>query len=254
MQKRKIKEIEYYNEKAAKILNSENHRGDFENFNPLLLSSYKFLYYLIQKNCKNKKVLDYGCGNGVHSFFIADQEAKVIAIDLSENILEAAEKRITDDNTNKVEFTKMDCENLDLESNSFDIVFDGGTFSSLDLGKAYSEISRVLKNGGKLIGIETFGHNPFANFKRIINKITGKRTEWAADHILKRKDLKKAEKYFDEIKVYYFHLFSCLMIPFLDNPIGKFLFSVLEKIDNLLLKIPFLKKYAFKIVFVFSKK
>ncbi|PIU24464.1 hypothetical protein COT12_00910, partial [Candidatus Berkelbacteria bacterium CG08_land_8_20_14_0_20_39_8] len=79
----------------------------------------------------------------------------------------------------------MDCEKMEFPDNLFDIIFDGGTFSSIDLVKAYPELSRVLKPDGFLIGIETFGHNPFTNLKRKINKLIGKRTEWATAHIFR---------------------------------------------------------------------
>ena len=143
---------------------------------------------------------------------------------------------------------------MDFPDNSFDIIFDGGTFSSLDLSKAFPELSRVLKPNGFLIGIETLGHNPFTNFKRLLNKITGRRTVWAAEHIFKMEDLKKVKGYFNEIETHYFHLISWAFFPCLRLPGGRFILKLLEKIDKFLLFIfPFFKKYCFKIVFVFSE-
>jgi len=66
-------------------------------------------------------------------------------------------------------------------------------------------------------------------------------------------DLKKAKDYFDGVEVYYFHLVSWLAFPFLNLPGGKLLLKLLEFIDKILLKVPFLRKYAFKVVFVFSQ-
>ena len=146
----------------------------------------------------------------------------------------------------------MDCESLKFPDNSFDIIFDGGTFSSLDLSKVFSELVRVLKPNGFLIGIETFGHNPFTNLKRKLNKISGKRTEWAASHIFQMKDLQEAKKYFNKIETKFFHLISWIAFPFLNLPGGKFLLKILEFFDKFLFKLPFLEKYAFKVVFVFS--
>ncbi|KPJ55304.1 hypothetical protein AMJ47_00285 [Parcubacteria bacterium DG_72] len=242
MEERKQKEIEYYNKKAKEQLGTE---GDFEGFNSFVLASYRFLKEKTQDLIKDKKVLDYGCGNGIHSSWLAKSAQKVIAIDLSGKSLNIARGRVT-----KVKFLKMDCENLDFENNSFDVVFDGGTFSSLDIEKAFSEIARVLKPDGCLIGIETFGHNPLTNLKRKINKKTGRRTEWAAEHIFKAKDLDLAKKFFKEIQIYYFHMISWLAIPFLNFPGGKILLRFLEAVDSLLK--PFFKKYSFKIVFIFK--
>jgi ubiquinone/menaquinone biosynthesis C-methylase UbiE len=256
MELRKKQEIEHYNKKAERILKKNDFRAiDLDGFEFENLSSFKFLYGLLRENCKDKLVLDYGCGNGVHSVFLAKTGAKkVIGIDLSEKSLKIAKERVKKEGLlGKVVFFNMDCEKMNFSDNYFDIIFDGGTFSSLDLKKAFPEIVRVLKPNGLLIGIETFGHNPLTNFKRRINKIIGKRTSWALKHILKTKDIEEVKKYFDEININFFHLTSFLAFPLMGLSLGKFLLKLLESIDVFLLKIPFLRKYAFKIVFIFSK-
>ena len=257
MEERKKIEIEYYDRKAEEILKNQQvlGSGDFEGFNPNLLSSFKFCYKILGENCKNKKVLDYGSGNGVHSFFLVKMGAeRVIGIDLSEPSLKIARERAEKEGVgDKAEFLAMDCEKMDFEANFFDVIFDGGTFSSLDLNKAYPELSRVLKPDGVLIGVETFGHNPFTNLKRKINKLIGKRTGWAAEHIFKMEDLKTAKRYFSKSEVHFFHLISWIAFPFLNLFGGKLLLKFFEFIDKILLGIPFLRKYAFKVVFVFSE-
>jgi len=255
MEERKQKEIEYYDEKAGEKSRENSGFCDFEGFQPQYLSSFRFLYYLLKGNCQDKIILDYGCGNGVHAIPLAKMGAeKVIGIDLSEKSLEIARERVKREGLEeKVEFLKMDCEKMEFPDNYFDIIFDGGTFSSLDLNLAYPELSRILKPGGFLIGIETFGHNPFTNLKRKINKITGKRTDWAVSHIFKIGELERAKNYFNKIGVHFFHLISWLAFPFLDFPGGKILLKLLESIDKILLKLLPLRKYAFKTVFIFSQ-
>lgn len=258
MELRKQKEAEHYDEKAKEWLRDSSAKkwegGDFEGFTPRFLNSYKAFYQRIKKNCRGKKVLDYGCGNGIHSIFPAKNGGEVIGIDLSEKSLEIARKRVKQEGVeSKTKFLKMDCEKMDFSDNSFDIILDGGTFSSLDLNGALPELARVLKPAGYLIGIETFGHNPLTNLKRRINKIKGKRTGWAVDHIFQMKDFQEAGKYFSRIEIKFFHLFSWVFFPFLGLPGVKFLLKAFEVIDGLLLKLPFLRKYAFKVVFIFSQ-
>ena len=257
METRKQKEIEHYNKKAEEWLEEsfENKwEGDFEGFNPMNLSSFRFLYKKIKENCLGKKLLDFGCGNGVHSIFPAKCGAEVVGIDLSEPSLEIAKRRAKREKVqDKVSFLAMDCENLEFESNSFDIVLDGGAFSSLDLNKVFPEITRVLKPNGLLIGIETFGHNPFINLKRKINRMKGKRTEWAEGHIFKEESIRLAKKYFNKVEVKYFHTISWIAIPFLRFPGGKILLSFFESLDTILNIIPIFRKWSFKVVFVFSK-
>lgn len=258
LEKRKQEEIKYY-EKGAKewFEGKSKHKEevDFEEFTPFLLGSYNFLRKFLKDKSKDKKILDYGCGNGVHSTWLAEYGGKVTGVDLSEKSLQIARERTKAKKIeDKIEFLVMDCEDLKFPENFFDIVFDGGTFSSLDLNKALPEITRVLKPDGFLIGIETLGHNPFTNLKRQINKLTGKRTKWAAEHIFKIEDLKQAEQYFKKIEVYFFHLVSWIAFPILNLPKGKSMLKLFEKIDGFLLFIfPFLKRYSFKIVFIFSK-
>ena len=168
MESRKQKEIEYYNKQAESWLKENPDKiqeGDFEGFNPLILSSFQFLYKLLSGSCQRKIILDFGCGNGVHSVFPIKMGAeKVTGIDLSESSLKMARARAKKEEvSNKTEFLVMDCEKTIFPDNTFDVILDGGTFSSLDLNKTYPELSRILKPEGILIGIETFGHNPLTN-------------------------------------------------------------------------------------------
>jgi ubiquinone/menaquinone biosynthesis C-methylase UbiE len=249
MEERKQKEIEYYNKKAVALKEENLEEGDFEKFNPFVISSYDFLKTFLKDKCRDKKILDYGCGHGIHSKWLKEAGGNVVGIDLSDKSLEIAKEKVKG-----VDFIQMDCENLDFPDNHFDIVFDGGTFSSLSINKAFAEISRVLKKDGFLVGIETLGHNPVLNLKRKINKLVGKRTGWAESHIFKMKDIKMAEEYFGKKETYFFHLFSWIAFPFLDLRIGRFVLKLLERADKFFTVIfPFLKRYSFKIVFVFSE-
>lgn len=240
MEERKQKEIEYYDTRVEET-------GDFEGFDPFLLESYKFLKDSFIENFKDKEILDFGCGNGIHSFWL-QEEGKLTGIDLSEKSLEIARKR-----AKKAKFITMDCEKLEFPDNSFDVVFDGGTFSSLDSNKSFIEILRVLKKNGALIGIETLGHNPVLNLKRKINKILNKRTEWAESHIFKMRDFERMKECFEYSEAYFFHLFSWIAFPFLNFKTGRIILNFLQKIERILIfGFPFLKRYSFKIVFIFK--
>ena len=258
MELRKEEEISLYNELARKWqdehLEKKDWLIDIEDYDVFIFSSYRFCRDWFEKNIKSgMKFLDYGCSHGMHSVLPASLGAEVYGIDLSEESLKIAKRRAQEEKvSDKIKFLKMDCEKLEFPDNYFDLIFDGGAFSSIDINKAYAELSRVLKPDGKVIGIETFGHNPLMNLKRSINKKTGKRTQWAASHIMKMKDLESAKKYFDSIETKFFHLFSMLVFPLRRLPGLKTVFNLLDHFDSILLKIPFLKKYAFKVVFIFS--
>ena len=254
MEERKQREIEYYDKGAEDAKGEIKEAGSLGGFNPFDLASYKQLKVFYLEKSEGKKVLDFGCGTGIHLPFLSETASEVVGIDLSSKSVEAAGKLAEAKNIfGKAKVVLGDCEETGMASDSFDIVFDGGTFSSLDLEKAIKEISRLLKPGGCVIGIETLGHNPATNLKRKMNRILGLRTGWAADHIFRVEDLDKVKIYFENIEVKYFHLISWLAFPFLGFPGGKLFLEVLETTDSILISIlPFLKKYSFKIVFVFS--
>lgn len=253
MEDRKKIEIEYYDNKVKESA-AKGEDADFEGFNPKNLSSFKFCYEWLKKNCRGKIILDYGCGNGVHSAFLAQSGArKVIGIDLSEKSLEIAREKIRKEGLGAaVEFINMDCEKMDFPDNYFDIIFDGGTFSSIDLNRAYPELARVLKPEGTLLGIETFGHNPLTNLKRQLNKMTGKRTGWAAEHIFNLKSFEKAKDYFGKTEIKFFHLISLAVFPFLSLPGAEVILGLFDGLDKALLRLPFVGKYAFKSVVIFT--
>src|SRR3989344_7909099 len=104
MEDRKIKEIEYYDEAAQ----------HFGGFSPQMLGSYRFLHSIAVPLIKDKKVLDYGCGNGVHTKFLAEHSKEVVGIDLSEGALAIARRNAEKEKVeNKAKFLAMDCEKLE---------------------------------------------------------------------------------------------------------------------------------------------
>ena len=255
MEERKKIEIDHYNRGVDPLLGGEQKEsGSRVNFDPLNLGSYVFLRQISEDIINGKKVLDYGCGSGLHLKWLSSVANEVVGIDLSDKSLGIAQKIVLENKLNNVKLVEMDCEKLEFPDNSFDVIFDGGTFSSLDIKVALPELKRVLKPGGHVVGIETFGHNPFTNVKRKFNKLTKNRTAWAESHILNNNGLKEIEECFGNINVYYFHLISWIMLPFLNFPGANFMLKLLERVDKLLIYVfPFLKRYSFKVVFMFSK-
>ncbi|MDP3948019.1 MAG: class I SAM-dependent methyltransferase [bacterium] len=260
MEERKEKEIAHYDRLAREWREHTaigEAGGDIELTDVMRMKSYRALYQELASRVPGKRVLDYGCGHGMHAEAIAKMGAKeVVGIDLSEESLAIARERVRHASIeSKVSFRAMDAERLEFPENSFDVVFDGGTFSSIDIAKAYEQIARVLRSGGYLIGIETLGHHPLANLKRWLNKKRGVRTAWAAAHIMKMEDLKTARDYFEPKKILFFHLLGLLALPFSRLPGGTLLVSFADALDRVLFAIfPFLKRYGFKVVFVFKKK
>jgi ubiquinone/menaquinone biosynthesis C-methylase UbiE len=222
----------------------------------VLRSSHLFFMQRLDKLFSDGpvKVLDYGCGPGMRLLDIAKPSVQIVGIDISPKSIEFANKMGSSKGLN-AHFEVMDCEKTTFPDDSFDIVADYGTFSSLNIRNAVPEVARILKPGGTLVSIETFGHNPFSNFKRTLNVLLGQRTRWAAYHIMKQKDWEYAASLFEIAETEYFGLTVLFVVPFLKIMPESWhnnVIKVFEGIDKSLLRKKFFQKYAFKTVVVLS--
>ncbi|XRP97184.1 class I SAM-dependent methyltransferase [Methanocaldococcus sp. 16A] len=104
---------------------------------------------------KGKKVLDVGCGTGFLSLILAELGHEVIGVDISEGMISKAKKKAKEKGYD-ILFMIADAENLPFENNSFDAVVERHILWTLpNPEKAISGWSKLLKNGGKLILIES---------------------------------------------------------------------------------------------------
>ncbi len=93
------------------------------------IQGHFFDRYFAEANLKNKKILDFGCGNGYYSARFQKFEASVWGIDTSPELIEMAKKNYADRPQNSLEFVcaenEEDClKRLEaLPKNSFDMVY-----------------------------------------------------------------------------------------------------------------------------------
>ena len=96
-----------------------------------------------------KTILEYGCGDGENTAVLADRGAKVIALDISDELLDIARTRLEVNGCDGVAFLVASAHALPLPDESIDIIFGMAILHHLDLDLASSEVWRVLKNGGR---------------------------------------------------------------------------------------------------------
>jgi SAM-dependent methyltransferase len=98
-----------------------------------------------------EKILDAGCGPGVHSVRVARAGYRVCAIDISQTMLDEARKRVDAAGVSaSVEFQQEDLTHLSFPSNSFKYVFSWGVVIHIrDIELALSELARITAPGGK---------------------------------------------------------------------------------------------------------
>jgi ubiquinone/menaquinone biosynthesis C-methylase UbiE len=146
-------------------------RSDFSYSDYVLKGCTNFYYSQIDKQISEShkyKILDYGCGKGDKHFQFAKGNNHIVGIDISAKSVEFANMKTQEQGFNG-EYLVMDCENMTFPSDTFDLIFDFGTFSSLNINLAINELCRVIKKDGTLICIETYGHYPFMKIKRQLN-------------------------------------------------------------------------------------
>jgi len=98
-----------------------------------------------------ESVLEIACGTGRLTKHLREHlpvPIRLVASDFSADMLAVAKKVLNDDT---IEYKEADAQNLPFEDNSFDMVLmQFGIMFVPDKDKAFSEIYRVLKPGGKL--------------------------------------------------------------------------------------------------------
>jgi len=100
---------------------------------------------------KRLRVLEIGCGLGTDGLQFARAGADYTGVDLTEAAIDLARKNFEQRGL-QGEFKVADAENLDFADSSFDLVYSHGVLHhTLDIGRAVSEIHRVLKPEGRAI-------------------------------------------------------------------------------------------------------
>lgn len=255
MKDRKLEEKQFHNQRELdrNRLNQEDFLRKYSNkkWYAIKRKSEKFWVNWLKENSQGKRALDYGCGLGGISLRMAQSGATVFSIDISEESVKTTKNLLAEagklDNS---QFFVMDAEKMSFLDNMFDIIVCSGVLHHLDVEKAFPELARVLKSDGKILCYEALGYNPLINAYR--KRTPHLRTEWEADHILTLSDVKNAKEYFNKIKLRYFHLFSICAVPFRKTVLFKPLLSLLEILDSLFLRLPYIQRLSWQIIFILS--
>lgn len=210
--------------------------------------SKQYVENWIRINSRDKVFLDYACGNGASAIQAAKAGASLaIGIDLSRTSISNAKENA---NINGVSdttfFLQADCENTQFPDNCIDVIICSGMLHHLNLEFAYKELQRILADNGRILGVEALNYNPIIKLYR--NKTSKMRTDWEKKHILSLKDVSHAKKYFSVGEIKYWHLFS-ILAPYLKNSI-----PLLNAIDSVIMKLPFIQLMAWQFTFELIKK
>lgn len=251
LEERKRQEREFHNvrEEARKADEAE-HDAFYTNrrFYSIAGRSRNYLDGWLQDNCPGAEVLDYCCGTGEMAIRAARLGARVTGIDISDVSIEsAAEAARAEGLEDRCTFIAGDAEATGFPDNSFDVIIATGVLHHVDLDAAYKEMSRILRPGGKAVCVEAMNHNPIIMWYR--RRTPHLRTAYEVDHILGVDDIRKASDYFGSISSRFFHLAGIAAIPLLGTPLFKPALGVFNLADDVLLRIPFIRRQAWQAIF-----
>ena len=117
-----------------------------------------------------KTLLDLGCGAGENSVYFARKGAHCTATDYSPGMVEKALK-LAAANGVQIEARTMNAMEIEFPENSFDVVYAANLLHHLpDPATALREVHRVLKPGGKVCFWDPLRHSPLINVYRRIAK------------------------------------------------------------------------------------
>jgi len=257
LEKRKHDEIELHNKlrdtskDKVKTTEPEN-----KKYYCVTNTSSKYIKKLLKDKVKNRVFLDYACGNGLSAIDCALEGALLsVGIDISDvSIINALNSvsMLPPAVSKNLFFFQGDCENTMLPSASIEIVLCSGMLHHLNLEKAYKELARILIPGGLLVGIEALGHNPIFQLYREFTPHL--RTQWESGHIMKIKDIEKAEKFgFRISELKFWHFFDLMAVPLRKTKLFKPAQMLGAAADRILFRLSFFQKLAWQVSFVLKK-
>jgi len=203
-------------------------------------ASDEFFFNWLHEHATGKRILDFGCGSGIHTTEMARFAGHVTGIDISPETIRLAQEHAQSEGlAGKTTFVVKDAENLDFPPGSFDVVTVHGVLHHMDLDAAMSQIRKVLTPQGRAIFLEALANNPIIHAYR--TSTPHLRTEWETKHILRYEDTEKMRKYFKRVEVRTFHLAVLAAVPLRNTPLFKAARTVLDAVDSAMLRVPGLR-------------
>jgi SAM-dependent methyltransferase len=209
------------------------------------------VYYrtILERLCPRGRVLEYGCGLGSFSHYMAQRGAIVSGIDLSDGAIRAAARGVQPNEKGRLHFAVMNAEALGFSPGTFDLICGAAILHHLDLRGAFRQVASALKPGGTGVFLEPLGHNPVINLYRRLTP----RMRTVDEHPLKINDLALAHEFFDDVQLRFFSLATLVAAPLCGTRYFKKFLTQCEALDRRVLGNSLIGRYAWQAVLVVTK-
>lgn len=184
---------------------------------------------------KEMTVLELGCGVGYFTEYLARSGAKIIANDISPDLLDVARKRVTATN---VTFKVENAYDLTYEDQTFDSVVGSSVLHHLEVDSALKECFRVLKPNGTIYFTEPNLVNPQIFLERKIPYLQ-KKMHVSPDEIAFIRS-----RLSNQIKNHGFIDVEIKLFDFLHPGTPKYLIGVVKSVGDFLEEVPLIKEIA----------
>ena len=250
---RKVKELEFHDrDRDDNFIKNSLAKDTYEEFYgnkkyyKVTQRSKNYVDHWIKTKSKGKVFLDYACGNGSNAIIAAEAGASLsLGFDISSISVKNANSIAVKKNLTNIRFFQADAENTMLPSDCVDVIICSGMLHHLDLSYSFYELRRILKPGGIILAVEALDYNPAIKIYRLLTP--SMRTDWEKAHILSLKDVRFAKRFFNIGEIRYWHVVGYIAAKF------PFLSRILENLDKLLEKIPFINLLSWMFTFELIK-
>jgi SAM-dependent methyltransferase len=194
---------------------------------------------------KGCRVLDYGCGQGEESVYLAKMGAHVTSIDVSPVGIRLTKERAAVNGVgDRVRAMLMRCDPTEFPSESFDVIHGFGILHHIGLRIGMMEIKRLLRPGGRGLFFEHMGNS------KMIERLRPREKDYTkGERPVTWKEIQQVRPEFSRTVARPFHIASRLRrrIQALDRP-------VVKRVDHAVLSaLPFMRQFASGVVIYLEK-
>jgi 2-polyprenyl-3-methyl-5-hydroxy-6-metoxy-1,4-benzoquinol methylase len=194
---------------------------------------------------KGCRVLDYGCGQGEESIYLAKMGANVTAIDISPVGIRLTNERASLNGVgDRVRAMLMRCDPTEFQSESFDVIHGFGILHHIGLRVGMMEVKRLLRPGGRGLFFEHMANS------KLIERFRPKEKDYTkGERPVTWKEIQMMRSEFSRLVARPFHIASRLRkrVRVLNRPLVK-------RVDHAVLSaLPFMRHFASGLVIYLEK-